>query len=188
MATRMDIELRMPRIIFFDGCLATVYRKGIPQGTPEKVKMILLPHAPSIRAADIENDMTRLNEPSPILGVHRNMVYEQWYPSNALVLLTINPEWTIWLGFCSIKGEPLNIGSPMFNEINKIIRRANSFENQVKELESELQRLRERNRKLVLSTTKSIREEAGLSKEESYRRVLPHEMIGMEFGRKEEQK
>lgn len=188
MATTNNYELRMPRIWFMDGCQATVYRKGIPEGMPEKCKMILLPHGPSIKMAGIETDMTKLNEPNPVLGVHGNQVYIQHYYSNNLLLLQVNPEWTVWLGFCTIKGEPMTIGSESFDEINKIMRKVTSYASQVVELESEVERLKERNRKLVLSTTKSIREDMGMVRNEEIRKVLPHELLGTEFGRREEQK
>lgn len=189
MASKWDIELRLPRILFLDGSFATIYRTGIPEGTPEKAEMTLLPNAPTIRAGNLLKDMTRLNEPSPVLSIHNNLVYKQNYNTDYILPLSRNnPEWNVSLGLCNIKGQKISIGHKDFIAFYKLQEKIVALQEHIKSQDLEIARLRKRNRKLVLSTTKSLREEMGLAREETIRKVLPDEFTGYEFGKKEGEK
>lgn len=186
MATRQDIELRLPRILFLDGCFATIYRGGIPTGTPETKELILLPNSPSIRAGGIAKDMTTLNEPSPVLSIHNNRVYRQPYNTNLLLPLSPhNTEWNIWLGLCNIKGQPIGVGSKQFQPFTSLASRVDAYQEQIKNMDLEIARLREKNRDLIIKTSKTLREEFGMV-DSRMRRAMPHELLETEFGKKEE--
>ncbi len=176
-----DIEMKYPRIVFLDGSLATIYRGTIVSGSPEQMELILLPNAPSIRAAKLENDMTLLDEPSPMLSIRDGRVYRQTYNNNLILNLSgHNPEWNMFLGLCNIKGQKISIGSKEFEPYYKLQMINDGLREQVATQQLEINRLRKEIQELTLVTYRRIRQEKELDDQhEKIKRIAPAEYLGM---------
>lgn len=182
MATRWDIELKLPRVVFMDGSYCTVYREGIPTGTPEKKLLTLLPHSPSIRKANIEPDMERLSEPNPQLSIHNNLVFRHWYNTDYIIPLSLHPEWNLWLAMCNIRGEKINPSSPTWSGFNRLQNSLESVRNENKQLRLQISHMGKRIENLTLLATQNLTEKFGDDDKDNLRKILPSEYMGLVQG------
>lgn len=183
MAISFEIEKKYPRIVFLDGSFGIIYRKGIPEGNPERQQFWILPTAPTIRAANLQ--MSRLDEPNPLASEHREQVYKQNYDPNLILPLTDNPEYPISLGLCNIKGQQISIGSKSFAPFYNLHMKVDGLQSRVKSLEIEKAKLEARLRDVIVSAYRMKRENDSM-RESERRSILPHEVKGMQVTTKSE--
>jgi transcriptional regulator with GAF, ATPase, and Fis domain len=104
------------------------------------------------------------------------------YPTSSILHLSDNPEKPVWLLLCGFEGEEINYDNPKLFPIiemkNKLIIR----EKLIEQLQAEIERLREENKKLVMMT-KEWKEEMKDIVGEKIVTPVPEEYLGLKLSK-----
>lgn len=154
MPIETERQAEYPRIVFGDGCFATVYREEyLGHG---QVCLILFPEQTAVLRARIADSMEENWEGSIIAAIEGGKSYPLTVPKASIVKLSDDPNMPRWFCTYSITGNREVFNQKELDSFQKLVDINNQLREQLKDTEQFIAKLRDRNKQLVMELSKKV--------------------------------